>query len=158
MCKKNMPSALLVLMFATRVVLSGSILYWLHQMREAPCACAKSWKKDFLFWSLSGDLIFRLALLYAGHETIVRDKTGLMMSLRLSLAAFDVFQLAVLWSYARDLQKAACECSEGWQRKLALSWPVFYLGYAAGALALTWLIVSTVAKDGLKRPSGSKRK
>ena len=135
-----------LLMYAARVVMSGSILYWLHKMRDAPCACAKSWKRDFLYWSLAGDLVVRLAVLYAGPD-FYGDVGGLKVALRLSFAAFDVFQLAVLWSYARDLQMAACQCSAGWQRELALSWPVFYLGYVAGALSLTGLIVATV-KDG----------
>ena len=139
----KLKTTMLMISFSARAVLTGSILYWLHRMRAAPCACASSWKRDFLYWSLPVDLVARLVL-YSSMDSLQRLPWGVYASARFAIAAFDIFQLAVLWSYARDLQREACECSAAWQRELALAWPVFYLGYAAGVLhlamafAVTW--------------------
>lgn len=115
--------------YCVRLTVIGLIWSWLHKMRSASCECSGTWKREFLYWSLAGDVVMRL-IIYAAYDSVPSWAKG-------AVALFDLFQLALLWSYATDLQRAACACSSGWKRELAQSWPVFRLGVIVGFFHMT---------------------
>lgn len=126
-----MPVSMMIAAYVVRLTVVGLIWSWLHKMRSVSCECSGTWKREFLYWSLAGDVVLRL-LVYAVYDQIPSFVKSI-------IALYDLFQLGMLWSYARDLQKAACECSDSWKRELAQSWPVFRLGVLVGLLQVAVL-------------------
>lgn len=119
--------------YAIRLVISSVLWSWIHKMRSETCECSGTWKREFLYWSLPLELAGRLVMYELIYEV--------PKAVKIAAIAFDGIQLGMLWSYARDTQAAACECSAGWRRALAQSWPVFRLGVIAGYLGLVFAFV-----------------
>lgn len=143
-----MKSHMMIAAYVVRLVVVGLVWSWLHKMRSAPCECSGTWKRDFLYWSLVSDLVLRL-LAYS-----VYDKVSDWM--KIAIAVFDLYQMGLLWSYARDMQKASCECSEDWKRELAQSWPVFRLGVLLGVLQMAFLVAFLVVSVSKKKKKSAR--
>ena len=104
------------------IVLSCIVVYWTREM--GACPCAASWKRGFLMWGYAVFIVTRLLILLRPT-----DRTAYFNVYFPFIAAslvFNIVLFGVLLSYARDLEKLKCECSEGWQRKVAFVWPAVY--------------------------------
>lgn len=131
-------SPLTLLSLATRVFLSGALVQWTFQLERASCECSRSWKRDYVRYSYIVDVVLRLML----YVLPVRPAPFL-----LAVVVFDVAQFGVLLSYANELERSECECSEGWKRTLAFVWPVIYFSFVAMILSFG-LLVSAAFHSG----------
>ena len=140
------------LAFLVKVAAVVTVATWIGKMKrkdrqDEACACSAGWKREYIFWSLMADLLagFALALFF--------DRApALLVAL---LVAHEICLMTVLSVYARDLQRARCECSEGWMREVAQAWPVFRAGMAAGVLQMLGLALLALAAT--KKPLDAPR-
>ena len=117
----------MVVALVIRVAFVSIQLVWLRKVSgcESECKGASSWKRKYLFWALIFDVLIRAGIY------LVYDQVP--MWVKSAVAIHDIFQLSILWSYATDLEKTACECSAGWMRDIAQGWPIMRLGMVLGA-------------------------
>jgi hypothetical protein len=129
------------LAFAAKIAAVVTVATWIGKMkrRDGACACSAGWKREYLFWALMADLLAGFAL-----ALFVDRVPALLVVL---FVAHEICLLTVLSVYARDLQRARCQCSEGWMREVAQAWPVFRAGMAAGVLQLLGLALVAMASD-----------
>lgn len=135
--KNGAGDALPVLSLAARVFLSASIVQWTFQLEREACRCSRSWKRDYVRTSYLADVVLRILLF------VLRDRPK-PKPLLLAVFAFDVAQFAVLLSYAVELERAECGCSEGSQRVLAFVWPVIYFSFVAMIFSFALMVGAIV--------------
>ncbi|AUF82613.1 hypothetical protein TetV_531 [Tetraselmis virus 1] len=116
---------LVLLAWLLRVAFVSVMLVWLKKMDNTNCDCARSWKRNYLFYSIIADVVVRGAM-YSFYSKV----PGFVKNL---VVVHDLYQMSLLWSYATDLEKEACACSAGWMRDVAQGWPVLRLGMILGA-------------------------
>jgi hypothetical protein len=124
------------------ICLSGIVLYWTQELSKQACACSKSWKRDFLTWGHAISIALRVAFLIFSEWEFDR-------MVMVGLSVFHVALMGIMLSYATDLERMKCECSEGWKRRVAFFWPVVYFSMIALAflLAITIYLVANKAKS-----------
>ena len=125
----------------TSLTLSGVVVYWTNELRTNACGCSESWKREFLMWGYIVNIVLKLAIL--AIPTMTKSAKPFQMYLIASggALALNVTLFATLLSYAVELERLKCKCSEGWKRRVAFIWPVVYFALLAMALLIALAIV-----------------
>lgn len=121
--------------------LSGVVIYWTNELQTNACGCSDSWKREFLMWGYIVNVVLKLAILALPNMTKSSKPLQLYQIASVGALAFNVTLFAVLLSYAVELERLKCKCSEGWKRRVAFIWPVVYFSLLAMALLMVLAIV-----------------